>query len=97
MVEEVVAKPFKRTLNSSDVARDIVDILVSSVFAKGNGEEEPPENIIAKPSSNRRGAEKRRNYSASYKLEIIRELETGEETEYTLEEKYRINRSLVNK
>ena len=92
-------------VSSETVANFVLESMLSVVFKEAEksvseaGEEvneESREESNVK-TSKRRGSEKRRQYSASYKLDVIREIENEEATEYSLEEKYKINRSLINK
>ena len=82
------------------VFKDVVSVVVSNVGEKRHTEAgmiDLTNQEHEKPSTfQRRGQEKRRQYSTSFKAEIINEMDNGEKAE-RLAIKYRINRSLALK
>ena len=89
----------KSAPRSSDIVNDVLKTVLSAVFTEvlGDENEKSAEKTNIKASSNRRGANYRRSYSASFKFDVIKEVESGEETELSIEAKYKVNRSLVFK
>ena len=82
------------------VLKDVVSVVVSNVGEKRHTEAgmiDLTNQEHEKPSPfQRRGQEKRKQYSTSFKAEIINEMDNGEKAEH-LVIKYRINRSLALK
>ena len=82
------------------VLKNVISVFVSNIGEKrhtkagmidrANQEHEKPS------TSQQRGQEKRRQYSTSFKTEIINEMDNGEKAE-RLAVKYRINQSLALK
>ena len=81
----------------SFVKESLLEKILEKVFnveVVEDPDEEPATKVAAR---GRHGAQKRRQYTASFKLGVIERVENSDLTELDLEEKYKVNRSLINK